>query len=239
MVRLLREEAAAWGVALDEGQLARFARFLDLLAAEAGRFNLTAIRDPGEIVRKHFLDSLAGARLMEAESAFPRRLIDVGSGAGFPGLPLKIARPELEVTLVEKNRKKAAFLRRAVAALELAGVRVLAVRAEEAGRDPEHRERYEYAAARAVAEIKVLAEYCLPLVRPGGLFLAYKGPDVGDELARAGGALRALNGRVRETLEFALPAGGERRTLVVVVKTGPTPGRYPRRPGIPARRPLP
>jgi 16S rRNA (guanine527-N7)-methyltransferase len=223
-------------VALDSGQLALFSRLLDCLTADAARVNLTAIREPREIVHKHFLDSLAGARLVGAAAG--QRLIDVGSGAGFPGLPLKIARPGLAVTLLESNRKKAAFLRRTVSALGLEGIRVLAARAEDAGRDPDHRAGYHYAVARAVAEIRVLAEYCLPFLRPGGLFLAYKGPGVREELGRADGALRTLGGSVREVLEFELPGEKARRSLVVIKKTGSTPERFPRRPGIPTKRPL-
>lgn len=236
MVRTLREGAADWGLELDSGQLALFSRLLEILVKNAAQFNLTAIRSSRDIVVKHFLDSLSGIVVMGLTAGC--RVIDVGSGAGFPGLPLKIARPGLELTLLEANQKKAAFLRQVVSELKLKEVRVLAARAEEAGREPAYRESYDYALARAVAELRVLAEYCLPLLRVRGLFVAYKGPGARDELDRAGGALRTLGGSVREVLEFPLPFDAVRRSLVVIEKVFLTSDRFPRRPGMAAKRPL-
>jgi 16S rRNA (guanine527-N7)-methyltransferase len=236
-VRMLRTGAARWGLALDNGQIDLFGRFLEGLIAAAARTNLTAIREPLEIVSKHFLDSLAGSRVLGRVTP-GSRLIDVGSGAGFPGLPLKIACPGLEITLLEASGRKAAFLRDMVARLGLAGVRVVHARAEEAGRDPEHRERYGFAVARAVAEVRVLVEYCLPFLCVGGLFIAYKGPDIYPELERAERALAALGGVVREVEEFRLPEAEAGRSLVVIEKRAPTPARFPRRPGMAAKRPF-
>lgn len=236
MVRALREGAAIWGLELDSNQLSLFSSFLNCLTRGAARLNLTAIREPREVVFKHFLDSLTG--VLVVEPAAGHRVIDIGSGAGFPGLPLKIARPELELTLLEASRKKVAFLRNVVAELGLSDVHVLPARAEEAGRDPAHRGRYDYALARAVAEIRVLVEYSLPLLRPQGLFVAYKGPGAVDELERAGPALATLGGIVRDVLEFKLPGEESRRSLIVIEKTAPTPDRYPRRPGMAAKRPV-
>jgi 16S rRNA (guanine527-N7)-methyltransferase len=164
-------------------------------------------------------------------------LIDIGAGAGFPGLPLKILRPELRLTLVESIAKKAAFLRHIAETLGLADVEVVVARAEVVGRDPAHRERYAVAAARAVAELRVLAEYCLPLCRVGGRFLAPKGSSAGDEVQAALPAIERLGGRLAAVEPVDLP-GLEPRTLVVVEKIGPTPPQYPRAPGVPAKRPL-
>jgi 16S rRNA (guanine527-N7)-methyltransferase len=165
-----------------------------------------------------------------------RTLVDVGSGGGMPGLPLKLARPELRLTLIEANRKKAAFLTHATAVLGLEGVEVVPMRAEEAGRDPRLRDAFDVATARAVAAMPVLAELCLPFVRAGGRLLAMKA--AGDpELAAAEPALKALNA---EPVEI-VPAPSAARSLgrvFVVHKLGPTPDAYPRRPGIPARKPL-
>jgi 16S rRNA (guanine527-N7)-methyltransferase len=165
-----------------------------------------------------------------------RRVVDVGSGGGLPGLPLKIARPDLELALVESNRRKAAFLVRACAELGLEGVTVVARRAEEAGRDPRLRESFDAAVVRALAATPVLAELCLPLVRVGGRLLAMKvGAEVEAESARA--ALERLGGRLEEVAQ-APSAARERGQVLVVAKVAPTPEEYPRRPGVPARRPL-
>lgn len=208
----------------------------DCLSAGSARLNLTAITIPEEIVAKHFLDSLAGLQVIDPAAG--KRVIDVGSGAGFPGLPLKIVRPELELTLLESSRKKAGFLEATVRELGLEGVLVAGMRAEEAGRDPAHRGSYHWAVARAVAPVGVLGEYCLPFLRVQGVLVAYKGPAAGDELAKARHALAVLGGVVREVLEFNLPGVEDRRSLVVIEKTAPTPERFPRRAGAAAKRPL-
>jgi 16S rRNA (guanine527-N7)-methyltransferase len=166
----------------------------------------------------------------------PLRVIDVGSGGGLPGLPLKLARPELRLTLLEANRRKAAFLVQAAGRLGLEGVEVVARRAEDAGRDPEHREAYDFALARALAPMPVLVELCLPFVTVGGRLLAMK-TSAAAEAAAATGAIGRLGG---ELVEIG-PAATEARSLgqvVVVAKVGPTPAEFPRRPGVPSRRPL-
>lgn len=206
------------------------------LSAGSARLNLTAITIPKEIVVKHFLDSLAGLQVIEPAAG--KRIIDVGSGAGFPGLPLKIVRPELELTLLESSRKKAGFLETTVRELGLEGVLVTGMRAEEAGRDPVHRGKYHWAVARALAPVSVLGEYCLPFLRVPGVLVAYKGPGVGAELAEARHALAVLGGVAREVLEFKLPGVDDRRSLVVIEKRAPTPERFPRRAGAAAKRPL-
>lgn len=166
----------------------------------------------------------------------PLRLIDVGSGGGLPGLPLKIARPELRLTLLEANRRKAAFLLQAAARLGLAGVEVVAERAEAAGRDPRYREAFDVATARALAPLPVLVELCLPLVAVGGRLLAMK-TEGGAEVAAAAGAIRRLGGELEEVGVAASEARSLGR-VVVVAKIAPTPAEFPRRPGLPARRPL-
>jgi 16S rRNA (guanine527-N7)-methyltransferase len=233
-IDLLAATAAGWGLLLNRTQLDQFATYAAELRRWNKRVNLTAITDESSIVTRHFLDSL---RCALSWGSAPHSLIDVGSGAGFPGLPLKILRPELRLTLVESVAKKAAFLRHIVALLGLGDVVVLAARAEAVGRDEAHRARYDVAVARAVAELRVLAEYCLPFCRLGGRFLAPKGADVERELLAAQAAISKLGGRIVAVEAVELP-GVERRSLVVIEKIAPTPAQYPRAVGVPAKRPL-
>ena len=232
----LRDGLAVLGLELDAGQVELLDLFRRLLA-EAGRtHNLTALRTDYEVATKHVIDSLTCllTGLFEAGG----RLADVGSGAGFPGLILKIARPSLAVTLIDSARKKTAFLSRAVDRLGLDRVTVLTERAEALGRLPEHRGRYDLAVARAVSGLAVDLEYAVPLLAPGGHFVAMKGPRVVEELARGERAAEVLGAELTEVLDLVLPLAGERRALVVFRKVRETPEAYPRRPGVPAKRPL-
>ncbi|HEU5318087.1 MAG TPA: 16S rRNA (guanine(527)-N(7))-methyltransferase RsmG [Chloroflexota bacterium] len=231
----LADGAAALGLALDAAQLALFDRYAARLIEGAASFNLTTVRDPDGIVDRHFLDSLSALAALPPES---HTVIDVGSGAGFPGVPLKIARTELDVVLLEATGKKARWLNETVSALDLMEIRAVAERAETLAHDAAHRERYDVAVARAVAPLVVLCELCLPFVRVGGVFVAQKSAaGAGAEAPAAERALEALGGRltcVREVRHDALP----NRVLVEVAKVGRTPGEYPRRPGLPAKKPL-
>ena len=214
-------------------------RHFALLTAANRRFNLTAITDPAAAAVKHYADSLALLpRLDElAGAAADPALADLGSGGGFPGLALAVARPELPVVLLEAAQKKCQFLADCAAALALPAVQALPLRAEDAGRDPAFRGRFAFVTARAVAELRVLLEYALPLLRPGGRFFAYKGAAWAEEVAAAQNAARLLGGEFAEPLRYTLP-GGEQRAVVEIVKTGATPDKYPRRPGMPEKRPL-
>ncbi len=230
----LATTTTAWGLPLSEAQIDQLATYAAELRRWNERVNLTAIDDEAGIVVRHFLDSL---RCALSWGDAPGSLVDVGAGAGFPGLPLKILRPELRLTLVESVAKKAAFLRHVVDMLGLAGVEVVVARAEALGRDAAHRGRYDVAVARAVAELRVLAEYCLPLCRVGGRFLAPKGAQIAAEVQSAQPAIAQLGGRLLAVEDVDLP-GLEPRSLVVVAKVASTPPRYPRAPGVPAKRPL-
>jgi 16S rRNA (guanine527-N7)-methyltransferase len=231
---LLATTAAAWGHPLSPLQLDQFDVYTAELRRWNERINLTAIADEPSIVTRHFLDSL---RCADSWGSAPRSLVDIGAGAGFPGLPLKILRPELQLTMVESIAKKAAFLRHMVDMLALTNVDIVIARAEAAGRDPAQRERYDVAVARAVAELRVLAEYCLPLCQIGGRFLAPKGARIEDELQAALPAIAQLGGRLVAIEPVVLPEL-EPRTLVIIEKINPTPPQYPRAPGVPAKRPL-
>lgn len=196
---------------------------------------MTSIVEPQEIVSKHFLDSLSVYQVL---SGLPpdSTLIDVGSGAGFPGLPLKIVLPDLRLTLLEATGKKTAFLHHIVQVLDLTGVIVLTTRAEEAGRHPDQRERYDIAVARAVAPLPVLAEYMLPLVKVGGRVIVQKGQHPADEIKAAANALGILGGKVSQTLAVIVPGLAAERHLVVIQKNKATPPQYPRRSGLPAKK---
>lgn len=214
-------------------------RFRDLLLRWNLRFNLTAVTEPEEVDRKLIGDALTMLPALDdaARSDYPR-LIDIGSGAGFPGMVLKIARPQLDVTLVEATGKKVTFLQAAITELGLAGIRAIHARAEELGQSVEHREAYDIVTARAVAALPVLQELCVPLLRVGGVGIFPKGMEIADEL-RAGAAAASLVGaRIVSSDPIAQAAGEPRSRLVVVVKLGPTPNRYPRRSGLPAKEPL-
>ena len=200
--------------------------------------NLTAIVGPGEVASKHFLDSLSVARVTPDGTLAVGALADVGSGAGFPGLPLKIAWPGLHVTLIESVGKKAAFLRHIVETLGLDGVEVENGRAETLAHEPRLRERFDVVTARAVAHMAALAELTLPFCRPGGMVVAQKKAGIDDELKEAEAAIALLGGTLEriEVVDDVEP--GDPRWLVVLRKVAQSPDRYPRRPGIPAKRPL-
>jgi len=227
------------GVELTAGQLAAFDLYRRELQDWNTRINLTAIDNDEGILVRHFLDSLScllAFRLPETKA--DTWLIDVGAGAGFPGLPLKIVCPGLHLTLLEATGKKAHFLEHLRDQLDLDGVTVIHGRAEELGQDPAHRERYDWALARAVAEMPILAEYLLPLVRVGGHCLAQKGEKAPHEVRGAERVLALLGGCLACLLPVELHGLAETRYLVLVDKVAPTPAKYPRRPGMPAKRPL-
>jgi len=235
---LLRRDATALGLELTPSQLARFDVYARELADWNRRVNLTAIEAPEEIEVKHFLDSLTIAPVLREHGLDSGRLVDVGSGAGFPGLPLQIALPGLRVALIEATGKKARFLKHIVSTLGLAGVDVLNDRAEGLAHDPSLRERFDAAAARAVAEMDALLELTLPFCRQGGLLVAQKKGDVAAELARSQRALETLGGRLLGVRQASVEAPADGRVLVLIEKVAPTPDKYPRRPGMPQKRPL-
>jgi 16S rRNA (guanine527-N7)-methyltransferase len=224
------------GLRLTRAQLSALALYERELLDWNTRFNLTAIRDPQEIYIKHFLDSLTCVMAIHDPPA--GNLVDIGTGAGFPGIPLKIMRPNMQLTLVESVGKKADFCRHVIKILDLQGVEVVQERAEVLGRDPKYREHYDWAVARAVAILPVLAEFLLPLVRVGGSILAMKGESGPAEAHSAEHALRVLGGHFRQLLPVTLPGVAEERYLVVIDKVAATPTAYPRRVGVPTRRPL-
>lgn len=236
MKDLARLAQSLIGIRLTDRHLAMFQTYEDELLAWNERHNLTAIREREQVRIKHLLDSLTCFCVMPAAAA--ERVIDVGTGAGFPGLALKIFNPAMQLTLVESVGKKAAFCRHIVNRLGLEGVEVVQERAEAIGQMKTHRERYDWAVARAVAVMPVLAEYLLPLVRVGGTMLAMKGESAPAEAHAAEHAVRVLGGHLRKLVPVTLPGVAEERYLVVVDKAAATPSGYPRRVGLPAKKPI-
>ncbi len=212
--------------------------YADALLAGNRRSNLTAITDRDEIFVKHFWDTLAIVPHLDTLLPPHARVIDVGTGGGIPGLVLAIARPTWRMTLLDATRKKVRFVEATAHALGLSNVQVVWGRAEEVAREQEHREAYDAAVARAVASLRVLAEFCLPFVRVGGWWCAMKGPAVAEEAADAEAAIRLLGGDAPQVVDVAVPGLEARRTLVLVRKGAPTPETYPRRAGVPHKRPL-
>lgn len=253
-MKLLREGARVLGLHLTTEHRQAFQIYYRELGAWNRKFNLTTVTSFEEVQVRHFLDSVTcllalpvpgaahGERLPNVVPLSTREMpllcIDVGTGAGFPGLPVKIMRPALHMTLLDSSRKKIRFLKHLVKCLDLGGVDLLWTRAEEVGQDAHHRERYDVVLARAVADLPVLAEYCLPLCRRGGCFIAQKGAEVEAELERAEPAIHLLGGRLRDIKTLQLPGLKEPRSLVLIDKVEPTPAKYPRRPGMPSKRPL-
>ena len=223
---------AEQGLSVDDHQLAQFGIYRRELKDWNSKINLTSLTDDQDIIDKHFVDSLSLIRYQPLEHRV--KMADVGTGAGFPGIPIKIYQPNIQLFLLESVGKKARFLRHIVNELRLEDVNVMDERAELAARVSEHRERYDFVVARGVARLSVLAEYCLPLLSVGGKFVAYKGREAEAEVEEAGTALEELGGQFEKIERNTM----DRRALVFVEKIRKTPDKYPRRPGIPRKRPL-
>jgi 16S rRNA (guanine527-N7)-methyltransferase len=233
---LARHSRDLLGLELSSDMQRAFSIYADELLAWNKRVNLTAITDPEAIEMRHFLDSLSV--MLAAPLAANQRVIDVGTGAGFPGLPLRLVRANIELTLLEATAKKTDFLTHIAGRLRLNNVRILNARAEDAGQDAAEREQYDVVLARAVAQMPVLAEYVLPLCKVGGRCVALKGENAVAETQQAEAALRILGGRLEKVIPVELPKVAETHYLVVIEKIAATPPKFPRRAGIPSKRPL-
>ena len=236
MEKLVQDASALFNIHMSGRQVASFITYEKELLDWNSKFNLTAIRDAESIRTKHFLDSLSC--VLAWKSNPPNRLIDVGTGAGFPGIPLKIIYPNLKLTLVESVGKKATFCQHVVRVLGLENVDVIQARAEELGQNLNHREKYDYAVARAVANLNVLSEYLLPLVKIGGTMLAQKGESGPVEAQSAENAMKLLGGKLKQLIPVNLPGVVEDRYLILADKVAATPPKYPRKPGVVAKQPL-
>lgn len=234
-----------WDIVLTDKQNEQFLNFYELLVEWNSFMNLTAITDFDEVMKKHFLDSLAFVRyLKDKEDAEPFyenyvfRMIDVGTGAGFPGIPLAILFPNASFVLMDSLNKRIKFLEEVKNKLQLTNVSCIHSRAEDLARNPDYREQFDYAVSRAVANLSTLTEYCIPFVKPGGAFVSYKSERLQEELDSARKAFLLLNVTPAERIEFTLPNSDIHRSLLSVEKVCVTPKKYPRKAGLPSKEPL-
>lgn len=232
----LKTAAAEYGLNLTESQISGFNRYYELLVEWNKKINLTAITEPKDVAIKHMIDSLSCYRdELFYENA---SLIDVGTGAGFPGLPLKIFCPSLKLTLLDSLNKRVKFLQLVVDELGLKDVEVIHARSEEAARNGNYREKFDIATARAVARLPIICEYCLPFVKTGGVFIALKGRQYEDETEEARKAIKILGGEIERTVPIKLPEIDDKRAVIYIKKIKSTPKAYPRKAGTPERNPI-
>lgn len=232
----MKKAAAGYGLTLSEEQLRQFTRYYELLIEWNEKMNLTAITEEHEVAVKHMVDSLTAYDTSLFQDGVS--VIDVGTGAGFPGLPLKIFCPGIKLTLMDSLNKRVKFLQTVVTELGLQNVECVHARAEEGARNKKYREQFDLAVSRAVARLPILCEYCLPFVKRGGHFLALKGRAFAEEVAEAQKAIKVMGGSHTEVREVHLPDLEDKRAIIIVTKTMPTPKAYPRKAGTPAKNPL-
>lgn len=231
---ILAARGAEAQLSFTEEQLAQFTRYYELLVETNKVMNLTAITEPEEVAVKHMVDSL----LAYEDGMQGKTLVDVGTGAGFPGVPLKIYCPSLKVTLVDSLGKRLRFLQQVIDELGLKGIRCEHLRAEDAGRSKKHREQYDYVTARAVARLSVLSEYCLPLAKKGGQFIALKGSRFAEEIEEGEAAVKILGGKIISAEPVKLPGLDDGRAIIKIAKIKATSAQYPRKAGTPEKQPL-
>ena len=224
------------GLEISEEQANQFMKYYEMLIETNKVMNLTAITELDEVIIKHFIDSLLVAKKINVNNF--DSLIDVGTGAGFPGIPIKIIFPKIRVVLLDSLNKRVKFLDQVCKELGLENVQCIHERAEDAGRMKEHREQYDLAVSRAVANLASLSEYCIPFVKPGGFFIPYKSGEIEEELKQGKKAAAILGGEVNAVVRFSLPGGDGSRSLIRIRKVKPVSSRYPRKAGIPGKEPL-
>ncbi|NLI88921.1 MAG: 16S rRNA (guanine(527)-N(7))-methyltransferase RsmG [Epulopiscium sp.] len=232
----LKSGASKLGIDLTDKQIKQFIRYMDMLIEWNEKMNLTAIIEPMDIIEKHYLDCLTIARVEGFKGQ--GSLIDIGTGAGFPGLVLKIAFPDLKVTLVDSLQKRISFLEAVIEELELKDVECIHSRAEDLGKDSQYRERFDMCASRAVAHLAVLCEYSLPLVKVGGNFYSYKGQDIKDEKEESSKAIKVFGGQVNNIKDITIPDTDITHSIIKIGKISPTPKKYPRKAGKPSKSPI-
>ena len=231
----IKKEAAQWNIEIDDNMLSELSTYADMMLEYNEKVNLTAITEEEEIKEKHFLDSISLIKSGKLTSGCS--LIDIGAGAGFPSIPVKIARKDIKLTMLDSLNKRVVFLQSVAEKLGFEDARAIHLRAEDAGHDEEFREKYDIATARAVADLAVLSEYALPFVKTGGYFIAMKSADIEEELESAKGAIKKLGGKTESVVSVVLPSGIERK-LVIIKKIEKTQRSYPRKAGKPLKNPL-
>ena len=230
----MQEKSKVLGVRFLVEQTEQFFEYMNLLIEWNEKMNLTAITDPEEIILKHFIDSITIIKDIEDGS----KVVDVGTGAGFPGIPLSIMNPTLKITLVDSLNKRLIFLQEVVNKLNLKNIEIVHARAEEFGQNKKYRENFDISTSRAVANLSTLSEYLIPLVKVGGKVISMKASDAQAEIEDAQKAIEVLGGRIEKIDEFNLPQSDIGRTVVVIKKEKQTPNKYPRKPGTPSKEPI-
>lgn len=230
----LFEKASKIDIELNEEQLEMFYLYMNLLLEWNEKINLTAITEPQEIIIKHFIDSLTISKYIKNK----QNLIDVGTGAGFPGIPLKIVNEDIKITLLDSLNKRINFLNEVIEKLNLKNIEAKHGRVEEFGKNENYREKYDIATSRAVANLTTLSEYLIPLVNIGGEVISMKGQEIKEEVTNAKNAIKILGGKIINIDEFYLPDSDIKRSIIIIKKVEKTPAKYPRKPGTPAKEPI-
>ena len=230
----IREYAEELGMSLTNMQVDKFFTYMELLLEWNEKINLTAITKPEDIILKHFIDSMTVAQYIKQES----KIVDIGTGAGFPGIPLKIIREDLDIILLDSLNKRINFLKEVIDKLQLTKINAIHSRVEELGKDKKYREKFDVATSRAVANLSTLAEYQIPLVKLDGVCVSMKGSDVKEELELSKNAISLLGGKIEKVDNFQLPKSDINRHVVIIRKIKNTPAKFPRKPGMPAKEPL-
>ena len=228
------EKSALIDIQFTVEQLEKFYKYMQMLIECNEKMNLTAITDPDDIILKHFIDSLTILK------EIPRgaKVVDVGTGAGFPGIPISIMNETIKITLVDSLNKRLIFLQEVIKELKLQNVEIIHARAEEFGQDKKYRESFEVATSRAVANLSTLSEYLIPLVKVNGKCICMKGPDANEEINQAEKAIEVLGGKIKSVKEFVLPKSDIKRRIIIIDKINSTPKKYPRKPGTPSKEPI-
>lgn len=231
----LKKILSVWNMDIDEKRMNLFDRFYDLLIHYNSVMNLTTITRKDEVASKHFADSIA---LLYYSDLTGRTLIDIGTGAGFPGIPIKIMCPDCDIVLVDSLKKRVGFLKDVIDELELSGISAVHGRAEDLAKDPKFRQSFDLVTSRAVSNLRTLSEYCLPFAKPGGTFVSYKSGNIDDELQNSNNAIECLGGSFNRSERFFIPTTDYERTIIFIDKVKDTPDKYPRKAGIPLKKPL-
>lgn len=236
MSEIFKRKLEELNITLTEEQHRQFLKYYELLVEWNKVMNLTGITEYEEVNEKHFVDSLSLVKVIDVNSV--SKVIDIGTGAGFPGIPLKIAFPHLKITLLDSLNKRIKFLNTVIDELGLDDIYTIHGRAEDFAKKTEYREQYDLCVSRAVANLATLSEYCLPYVKKGGMFIPYKSGEIDDELKQSEKAVKILGGNIKKVEKFELPGTDIKRSFVVINKTGITAKKYPRKAGLPSKEPL-
>ena len=234
ILKELNEKSQQIEIMLNEEQKGNFFKYMELLIEWNQKINLTAITEPKDIILKHFVDSLTIKKYIKEKS----KIIDVGTGAGFPGIPLKIVDPNIEVTLLDSLNKRIIFLNEVIKEINLKNIEAIHGRIEEVGKNKKYREKFDVVTSRAVSNLNVLAEYMLPLTKIGGICICMKGAEVEEEIEKSKNAIKLLGGKIEKVDTFELPGENIKRNIVIIKKEKNTPTKYPRKPGTPSKTPL-